>query len=53
MKCEEKEPPSGPNVHVPYLPFADLSNLYNTFADHPCDNAPDEKGIRWNRLMYW
>ena len=17
------------------------------------DNAPDEKGIRWNRLMYW
>ncbi len=43
MKCEEKEPPSGPNAHVPYLPFADLSNLCDTFADHPCDNARTRK----------
>ena len=41
------------DAHAPYSPFTDLSNLCDTFADHPCNNAPDEKGIRWNRLMYW
>lgn len=43
MKCEEKEPPSGFNVHVPYLPFADLSNLCDIFADQSCDNARTRK----------
>ncbi len=41
------------DAHLPYLPFTDLPSLYGPIADHPCDNAPDEKGIRWNRLMYW
>ena len=41
------------DAHLPYLPFTDLPGLCVPIADHPCDNAPDEKGIRWNRLMYW
>ena len=52
-RCDEMERQSVHDAHLPYLPFTDLSNLCDTFADHPCDNAPDEKGIRWNRLMYW
>lgn len=41
------------DAHLPYLPFTDLPSLCGPITDHPCDNAPDEKGIRWNRLMYW
>ena len=48
MECQSVH-----DVHVPNLPFTDLPSLCNTFADYSCENAPDEKGIRWNRLMYW
>ena len=36
--------PSPPDAHLPYLPFTDLPSLCGPIADHPCDNAPDEKG---------
>lgn len=41
------------DAHLPYVPFTDLPSLCDPIADYLCDNAPDEKGIRWNRLMYW
>lgn len=41
------------DAHLPYLPFTEFRDLCDGIVDHPCDNAPDEKGIRWNRLMYW
>lgn len=53
MRCSETEPSRAYDAHLPYVPFTDLPSLCGPIADHPCDNAPDEKGIRWNRLMYW
>lgn len=53
MSCSETEPSRAHDAHLPYLPFTDLPSLCGLIADHPCDNAPDEKGIRWNQLMYW
>ena len=47
------ERPSASDAHPPYRPFADYRNLFSAFGQDSCDNAPDEKGIRWNRLMYW
>ena len=41
------------DAHLRYRPFTDYRSLLDAFAEDPCDNAPDEKGIRWNRLMYW
>lgn len=41
------------DANLSYVPFTDLPSLCGPITDHPCDNAPDEKGIRWNRLMYW
>ena len=52
-RCDEMERQSVHDAHLPYLPFTDLPSLCGPIADHPCDNAPDKKGIRWNRLMYW
>ncbi len=52
-RCNEMERQSVHDAHLPYLPFTDLPSLCDTFADYSCENAPDEKGIRWNRLMYW
>lgn len=52
-RCDETERQNAYDAHLPYLPFTDLPSLCGPIVDHPCDNAPDEKGIRWNRLMYW
>lgn len=41
------------NAHLTYRPFTELPSLRGTIAANSCDNAPNEKGIRWNRLMYW
>lgn len=52
-RCDEMERQSVHDAHLPYLPFTDLPSLCGPIADRSCDNAPDEKGTRWNRLMYW
>lgn len=52
-RCDEMERQSVHDAQLPYLPFTDLPSLCDPIADHPCDNAPDEKGSQWNRLMYW
>lgn len=53
MKRNETRHLSLAVTHLSYLPFTELPNLCDTFAEHSCDNAPNEKGIRWNQLMYW
>lgn len=45
MSCNETEPSRAHDAHLSYLPFTDLPSLCDPIAYHPCDNAPDEKGI--------
>ena len=50
MRLDGKELP---DAHLSYRPFAELRYVCDGPAQCMCDNAPDEKGIRWNQLMYW
>lgn len=40
-----------PTCDIGPLPINGIFSV--PLARTPCDNAPDEKGIRWNQLMYW